>query len=105
LSAHPLLRQGIFVQGNLGTQKIQAVVVPLESVRTDKTSPYVQTIQNGKVVHVTVASGPRGEADGKAVMALRELSEGTDVLAPSAGAVRDGTLVIQTAALQKAEKP
>lgn len=93
LSSHPLLRHGIFVQGSLGTQKIQTVVVPLESVRNDKTEPYVQTLQNGKVVHVKVATGLKGEVDGKAVMALSELNEGTQVLAPSAGAVRDGTLV------------
>ena len=93
LSSHPLLRHGIFVQGSLGTQKIQAVVVPLESVRNDKTEPYVQTLQNGKVVHVKVATGLKGEVEGKAVMALSELNEGTQVLAPSAGTVRDGTLV------------
>lgn len=93
LNSHPLLRHGIFVQGSLGTQKIQTVVVPLESVRNDKTEPYVQTLQNGKVVHVKVATGLKGEVDGKAVMALSELNEGTQVLAPSAGAVRDGTLV------------
>jgi membrane fusion protein (multidrug efflux system) len=93
LSAHPLLRHGIFVQGSLGTQKVQAVVVPLESVRTDKTEPYVQTIQNGKVVHVQVATGLKGEFNGDAVMALSEMSEGMLVLAPSAGAVRDGSLV------------
>ena len=93
LGAHPLLRQGSFVQGNLGTQKIQAVVVPLESVRTDKTEAYVQTIQNGKVRHVQVRAGMKGEVDGKVVMALSELTEGTLVLAPSAGAVRDGTQI------------
>ena len=81
------------MQGSLGTQTIQAVVVPLESVRNDKTEPYVQTLQNGQVVHVKVATGLKGEVDGKAVMALSELSEGTQVLAPSAGAVRDGTWV------------
>jgi RND family efflux transporter MFP subunit len=97
LSAHPLLRHGMFVQGVLGTQKVQANVVPLESVRNDKSEPYVQTIQSGKVVHVKVAIGAKGEADGKAVMALRELDEGMQVLAPSAGSVRDGTLIVQAA--------
>ncbi|MEY3886842.1 MAG: Nickel and cobalt resistance protein CnrB [Pseudomonadota bacterium] len=97
LNSHPMLRHGIFVQGNLGTQTIEAVVVPLESVRADKTEPYVQTLQNGQVAHVKVALGLKGEVEGKAVMALKEISEGTQVLAPSAGAVRDGTSVIQSA--------
>ena len=96
LQSHPLLRQGVFVQGSLGTQKVQAVVVPLESVRSDKTKPYVQTLQDNQVVHLQVELGAKGEADGKAVMALKEIKEGTRVLAPSAGAVRDGTLVTQS---------
>jgi RND family efflux transporter MFP subunit len=95
LQSHPLLRQGVFVQGSLGTQKVQAVVVPLESVRSDKTKPYVQTLQDNQVVHLQVELGSKGEADGKAVMALKEIKEGTRVLAPSAGAVRDGTLITQ----------
>ena len=95
LQSHPLLRQGVFVQGSLGTQKVQAVVVPLESVRSDKTKPYVQTLQDNQVVHLQVELGARGEADGKVVMALKEIKEGTRVLAPSAGAVRDGTLITQ----------
>jgi RND family efflux transporter MFP subunit len=94
LQSHPLLRQGVFVQGSLGTQQIQTVAVPLESVRYDKFEPYVQTIQNGKVAHVPVALGIKGEVAGMSVMALQALSEGTQVLAPSAGAVRDGTPVI-----------
>jgi RND family efflux transporter MFP subunit len=97
LQSHPLLRQGVFVQGSLGTQKVQAVVVPLESVRSDKTKPYVQTLQDNQVVHLQVELGAKGEADGKAVMALKEIKEGTKVLAPSAGAVRDGTLITQAA--------
>ena len=95
LQSHPLLRQGVFVQGSLGTQKVQAVVVPLESVRSDKTKPYVQTLQDNQVVHLQVELGAKGEADGKAVMALKEIKEGTRVLAPSAGAGRDGTLITQ----------
>ena len=93
IQGHPALRQGVFVQGTLGTQKIQTVAIPLESVRSDKTAPYVQVVQDGKVVHVKVALGIRGEVDGKALMAVSEINEGTQVLAPSAGAVREGTLV------------
>ena len=93
LQTHPLLRQGVFVQGSLGTQKVQAIVVPLESVRSDKPMPYVQTIRDGKVMHIQVVLGEKGEANGNAVMALKEIEEGAQLLAPSAGAVRDGTLV------------
>jgi len=97
LQSHPLLRQGVFVQGSLGTQKVQAVVVPLESVRSDKPMPYVQTIRDDKVMHIQVELGAKGEANGKAVMALKEIEEGSQLLAPSAGAVRDGTLVTRAA--------
>ena len=93
LQSHPLLRQGVFVQGSLGTQKVQAIVVPLESVRSDKTKPYVQAIRDDKVMHIQVELGAKGEANGQAVMALKEIEEGALLLAPSAGAVRDGTLV------------
>ena len=96
LQSHPLLRQGVFVQGSLGTQKVQAIVVPLESVRSDKTKPYVQTIRDDKVMHIQVELGAKGEANGQAVMALKEIEEGALLLAPSAGAVRDGTLVTRT---------
>ena len=93
LQSHPILRQGVFVQGSLGTQKVQAIVVPLESVRSDKTKPYVQAIRDDKVMHIQVELGAKGEANGQAVMALKEIEEGALLLAPSAGAVRDGTLV------------
>ena len=96
LQSNPLLRQGVFVQGSLGTQKVQAIVVPLESVRSDKTIPYVQTIRDDKVKHIQVELGAKGEANGQAVMALKEIEEGALLLAPSAGAVRDGTLVTRT---------
>jgi hypothetical protein len=62
-------------------------------VRSDKAKPYVQTIRDDKVMHIQVELGAKGEANGKAVMALKEIEEGTQLLAPSAGAVRDGTLV------------
>ncbi len=90
---HPALRHGVFVQGTLGTQKIQTVAIPLESVRSDKSVPYVQVVQEGKVVHMQVALGAKGEVDGKALMAVPDMAEGTQVLAPSAGALREGTLV------------
>lgn len=100
IQGHPALRHGVFVQGTLGTQKIQTVAIPLESVRTDKSIPYVQVLQDSKVAHVKVSLGAKGEVNGKALMATPEIPEGTLVLAPSAGAVREGTLV-KLPALQK----
>ena len=93
IPGHPALRHGVFVQGTLGTQKIQTVAIPLESVRSDKSLPYVQVVQEGKVVHMRVNLGAKGEVDGKALMAVPDMAEGTQVLAPSAGALREGTLV------------
>lgn len=93
IQGHPALRHGVFVQGTLGTQKIQTVAIPLESVRTDKSTPYVQVVQDGKVAHVKVSMGAKGEVSGKALMAVTEIIEGTLVLTPSAGALREGTLV------------
>ena len=93
IQGHPALRHGVFVQGTLSTQKIQTVAIPLESVRTDKSMPYVQVVQDGKVAHVKVSMGAKGEVNGKALMAVPEILEGTLVLAPSAGALREGTLV------------
>ena len=93
IQGHPALRHGLFVQGSLGTQKIQTVVIPLESVRTDKSLPYVQVAQDGKVVHLKVSLGAKAEVDGKVMMAVTEIAEGTQVLAMSAGALREGALI------------
>jgi RND family efflux transporter MFP subunit len=93
IQGHPALRHGLFVQGSLGTQKIQTVVIPLESVRTDKSVPYVQVAQDGKVVHLKVSLGAKAEVDGKVMMAVTEIAEGTQVLAMSAGALREGALI------------
>lgn len=93
IQGQPALRHGVFVQGTLGTQKIQTVAIPIESVRTDKSMPYVQVVQDGKVTHLKVSLGAKGEVNGKALMAIPEIAEGTLVLASSVGAVREGTLV------------
>ena len=54
-------------------------------------------------LYLLMALGLKGEVDGKAVMALKEISEGMQVLAPSAGAVRDETTVIQAAQATSAQ--
>jgi RND family efflux transporter MFP subunit len=94
------MRQGLFAQGNLGTQSVRVLAVPVNSVRTDKPQPYVQVLQNDQVVHVTVKPGARSEGDGQSLMAVEGLSEGAQVLSASAGAVREGVRVQFTAAAQ-----
>ncbi|MEY5028274.1 MAG: Nickel and cobalt resistance protein CnrB [Pseudomonadota bacterium] len=92
------LRHGAFAQGDLGTQTVHALAVPLSAVRTDKPQPYVQVIQDGKVAHVAVKPGARALVDGQTWTSVEGLSEGAQVLLASAGAVAEGTTVQFTGA-------
>jgi len=98
LKPQPGLRQGLFAQGALGTERIQALAVPVLAVRTDKPQPYVQVIEGERVRHVTVALGARGMAGGQEMVAIEGVPAGSRVLAASAGALREGTLVRSAAA-------
>lgn len=98
------LRQGVFAEGTLGTRSVQALAVPLSSVRTDKPQPYVQVIDGEQVRHVTVQTGTRAEKTLKNItltwVEVQGLAEGAQVLTASAGAVREGTLVKFTAGVR-----
>ncbi len=98
------LRQGVFAEGSLGTRSVQALAVPLSSVRTDKPQPYVQVIDGEQVRHVTVQTGTRAEKTLKNItltwVEVQGLAEGAQVLTASAGAVREGTLVKFTAGVR-----
>ena len=96
------LRQGLFAQGTLGTGKQKTLGLPVSAVRTDKPAPYVQLIDNGKVLHKTVALGNRGEADGELMVAVNGLAEGNQVLRGHVGQLREGTPVRFTPAGAKA---
>lgn len=89
------LRQGLFAQGSLGTAKVSALTVPLSAVRNDRPTPYVQIIEGNVVKHVSVELAQRGEvaANGRSetVVAVKGISENTQVLVGSLGAVREGT--------------
>jgi len=87
------LRQGAFVQGTLGTRTVQAMAVPLGSVRTDKPQPYVQVIEGGSVRHVNVTPGARIQSGNQTRVVITGLPEGAQVLAPGAGAMREGVQV------------
>lgn len=95
-SALPL-RQGLFAQGTLGMAQAALLAVPVSSVRTDKPAPYVQAIENGQVVHRTVALGARGTAGSEALVAVTGLAEGALVLRGQVGALLEGTPVRFTA--------
>lgn len=92
------LRQGLFVQGTLGTEKLKATALPLTAVRTDKPEPYVQIVEKEQVRHIRVSLGARGLAAGQEVVAVEGLPEGSLVLAGAVGPLREGTLVKSTAA-------
>lgn len=104
LAGHEGLRQGLFAEGLLGTRTAQALAVPLSSVRTDKPQPYVQVIDGERVRHVSVQTGTRTEKTNQNVtltwVEVNGLSEGTQVLMASAGAVREGTQVKFTAGVR-----
>lgn len=91
VASHPDLRQGLFAQGTLGTSKVQVLAVPLTSVRTNKPAPYVQVVEKGVVVHKTVETGIRGEANGQMMVAVKGLADGSVVLSANVGLVPEGT--------------
>ena len=87
------LRQGLFAQGTLGTTRVSTLSLPVSSVRVDKPATYVQTIEDGKVVHRPVELGGRGSAGDENVVAVKGLAEGAMVIRSSIGYLREGTLV------------
>ncbi len=104
------LRQGLFAQGSLGTAKVSALTVPLSAVRNDKPTPYVQVLEGNVVKHISVELAQRGEVltNGRSetVVAVKGITENTQVLVGALGAVREGTTTkfTQTAAATAASK-
>jgi hypothetical protein len=87
------LRQGLFAQGTLGIDHVQALAVPLSAVHTDQPQPYVQLISGHQVLHQTVEMGARGERDGQTLVSIKGLAENANVLSGSVGTLRAGTVV------------
>ena len=87
------LRHGLFAQGTLATGRASALAVPVSAVRVDRPAPYVQTVENERVVHRAVELGARGQADGEPVVAVRGLADNAVVIAASVGPLREGTAV------------
>lgn len=89
----PGLRQGLFTQGTLVTDHLQALALPLSAVRTDQAQPYVQLVSGNQVLHQAVALGARSDLDGQTLVALTGLAENATVLAGRVGPLRAGTVV------------
>lgn len=87
------LRQGLFAQGVLATGQTNALAVPLAAVRTDRPAPYLQLVEDNRVVHRTVTLGQRGKADDEAMVAVTGVTPGALVLKGSVGPLREGTAV------------
>ncbi len=98
VQAAPGLRQGLFAQGVLITERVQALAVPLGAVRTDRPAPYVQVIEGDRVRHKAVQPGARGEAGDQTVVAITGLQAGDRVILGHVGTLREGTAVRFTAA-------
>ena len=90
----PGLRQGLYGQGQLELASRQVLALPLESVRTDKPSPYVQLIVNNKVAHQTVTTGQRGTIAGgnptQVWVEVKGVADGAQVLSARTGSLREG---------------
>jgi RND family efflux transporter MFP subunit len=87
------LRQGLFAQGTVATGRAAALAVPLPAVRTDKPSPYVQVVENGKVAHKAVTPGARGESEQETWVAVTGVAPGATVIRGHVGPLREGTAV------------
>jgi hypothetical protein len=95
------LRQGLFAEGVLGTERRTVLAVPVNSVRTDQPRPYVQVIEDNKVRHVPVQLGARGTASddpqSESWVEVQGLQAGSRVLGAHVGRLREGTAVKFTA--------
>ena len=91
------LRQGLFAQGTLALGRTSALAVPLDAVRTDKPSPYVQVVEGNKVAHRGVETGARGEASKEVWVAVTGVQAGAVVIRGHVGALQEGTVVKFTA--------
>jgi len=97
----PGMRQGLFVQGQIGASQTRALALPLTTVRTDQSTPYVQWVNNGLVQHAQVKLGVRGPLvsvpDGEVWVQVEGLSAGVSVLGGHLGRLREGISVRTTA--------
>lgn len=90
------LRQGLFVQGRLSTVRASRLSVPVNAVRTDKPTPYVQVIESNRIAHRPVDLGERGTSGSEAWVAVSGVADQALVLRGHVGSLREGTAVVFT---------
>ena len=86
-------RVGEFATGLLTTGAVQGVLVPLEAVRNDQPTPYVQVVRNGVVQHINVRLEATGQLNGQAFAAVRGIAAQEVVLTAGAGLIGAQTAV------------
>jgi len=102
------MRQGLFAQGQIVTGRLSATAVPLSAVRNDKPQPYIQTVQDGKIAHVSVVLGRQGLHEGVPMLVIDGVAQapaGTTLLRVQAGLIREGTEVTLTGPSAAAAAP
>ena len=80
--------------------RVSVLAVPLSAVRTDKPAPYVQVVENNRVVHKPVSTGLRGDdandPASRGLVAVTGLNEGEVVIKGALGSLREGTAITFT---------
>lgn len=107
--ARAVLRPGLFLTGTVAVGSAESLALPIDAVRTDQPRPYVQAVQDGKVVHLPVRTGARSaeRTDGRATtwVAVEGLRPDVAVLAGRVGLLREGTRVDVASAAAPAPAP
>lgn len=96
LKAHPALRQGLFVQGEITLTQQEALSVPQSAVTRESGHDQVLRVRDGKVGKVDVKLGSH-VGQGANSVPMVEITEGLQagerVLINASGTVRDGQAV------------
>jgi membrane fusion protein, multidrug efflux system len=102
------MRQGLFAQGGVVTGQMTAPAVPLSAVRNDRPQPYIQVLNDGRIVHLPVPLGRQGQRNGEPMLVIDGVPgapAGTQLLSVRAGLIREGTAVTLEAVAPAAAAP
>jgi len=105
LPPHAGLRQGLFVQGQILLDQVQALAIPLSAITRDAGQDQVLVVKQGKVQKIKVSLGKRAgqNQDGQPMAEVLEgVSGGDQILVNAAGTVREGQAVQLSAAAASA---